>query len=208
MVRADVVIDGACRASRADARVSRPARRVRPEVSVGAADVPADGARFDAGRRIELEEAGASVGAAEGSAGGIGGAGATPESAHGGRTAGEGRGRGSGHHGCWYSLTFWRAAGSVAAAASWVSALDSPRRGPERSGGPGGEPGASVDGDARPGPSLRTGDQPMMGPVVPSVNRGRRGVGTPCHPDRGGYDASQPCPGAGSGLATREVLRP
>ena len=127
-------------------------RLVRPP------DIPADGARLHARHGIELEEARAAVRPAVGAGGRRSGSGAAAKPAHVARTAGVGRGRGSGHHGCWYSLAFWRAIGVGAVAASWLSPLRT-ARGRGRSGlvARAAYRERPFGGGARPLPSRRTG---------------------------------------------------
>ena len=81
--------------------------------SVGAAGEAADRAGRDAGGRIDLEEAGAPVGAAEDARAVVGGGRAAAHAAHGAGTTGKGRGGGTGHHGMDTRVAFWRATGGL-----------------------------------------------------------------------------------------------
>src|SRR5688572_2481485 len=82
--------------------------------SVGAASEAADRASRDTGGRVDLEEAGAPVRAAEDARAAVGGRHAAPHAAHGTGTTSEGRGGGSGHHGLDTRIAFWRATGGLA----------------------------------------------------------------------------------------------
>src|SRR5918994_6911284 len=101
---------------------------------------------MDAGRRIELEEARAAVGAAEGTAiGRVGGGRATAQPTHGTCATGVRRGRSAGHHVC----CCWFLSGAPQTVWAWAATLVFSRfrrryRRRKRCGGPGGEPGASV----------------------------------------------------------------
>lgn len=66
--------------------------------SVDPADEPADVARGQAGLEVNLEEAGAAVGAAEEAARRVYGVRSATHASHGGRSSGDGRRCGSGHH--------------------------------------------------------------------------------------------------------------
>ena len=125
---------------------------------MGAAGVAADGALGDAGGRIDLEEAGAAVGAAEEARAAGGGGGAAPHAAHGTGTTGKGRGGGTGHHGCdnsWCFLARHRRFGAWAAAVGLVVSLWTARDG-----------GRSGPGD----PWLRGRERPLF----EALDRSRR----------------------------------
>ena len=169
----------------------------------------ADHAAGDAGGRVDLEEAGAAVGAAEEARTGGGDCcGAAPHPAHGTGTTGKGRGSGTGHHGMDTRVAFWRATGgwAWAAADEIAAALDSPRSGPERPGGPPCDAGSvrwfeALDRSRRCG-SVTCGlypetvssvnDDHRPGPTRPCVKRSR---GSPPRNDLAS-SARPPAPGA------------
>ena len=131
---------------RDDVECDQWVRRVKPQMAHVATPVVG----------IDLEEAGAAVGAAEEARAAVGGRGAATHAAHGTGTTGKGRGGGTGHHGCCYSCAFWRAGNGVMGHRLRVrfSLYGLIRTGAVLVIGPGGEPGASAE--CSTGPSRRT----------------------------------------------------
>ena len=80
---------------------------------VRSADVTADQALGDAGRRIDVEEAGTAVGAAVQAGGRRCGRGAATKASHRAGSSGDGRCGGTGHHVVRCSCAFWRAGNGV-----------------------------------------------------------------------------------------------